>query len=106
MLLIGTTLVLLFTALFSGQMASYSGGVCVPGTATSTASISTTTTVVFFGRCLLLPGIRKRQQRSRGGALHRGPSLRQPGHLVRCGHATAGAAVLGSCLSQWLRLLG
>ncbi len=43
-LLIGTTLVLLFTALFSGQMASYSGGVCVPGTATSTASISTKTT--------------------------------------------------------------
>ena len=43
-LLIGTTLVLLFTALFSGQMASYSGGVCVPGTATSTASISKTTT--------------------------------------------------------------
>ena len=39
-LLIGTTVVLLFTALFSGQMASYSGGVCVPGTATSTASIS------------------------------------------------------------------
>jgi len=43
-LLIGTTVVLLFTALFSGQMASYSGGVCVPGTATSTASISTKTT--------------------------------------------------------------
>ena len=42
MLLIGTTVVLLFTALFSGQMASYSGGVCVPGTATSTPSISTT----------------------------------------------------------------
>ncbi len=41
-LLIGTTLVLLFTALFSGQMASYSGGVCVPGTAMSTASSSTT----------------------------------------------------------------
>jgi CHAP domain len=35
-LLIGTTVVLLFTALFSGQMASYSGGVCVPGTATGT----------------------------------------------------------------------
>ena len=41
-LLIGVTLVMLFTALFSGQMASYSGGVCVPGTATSTASISKT----------------------------------------------------------------
>jgi CHAP domain len=43
-LLIGSTIVLLFTALFSGQMASYSGGVCVPGTATSTARISPTTT--------------------------------------------------------------
>jgi hypothetical protein len=42
-LLIGTTLVLLFTALFSGQMASYSGGVCVPGTATSTPGLTTTT---------------------------------------------------------------
>jgi hypothetical protein len=42
MLVTGTTVVLLFTALFSGQMASYSGGVCVPGTATSTASISKT----------------------------------------------------------------
>src|SRR5437870_3470192 len=42
-LLIGTTVVLLFTALFSGQMASYSGGVCVPGTATSTAGLTPTT---------------------------------------------------------------
>jgi hypothetical protein len=44
MLLIGVTLVLLFTALFSGQMASYSGGVCIPGTATSTAGHIQTTT--------------------------------------------------------------
>lgn len=43
-LLMGATIVLLFTALFSGQMASYSGGVCVPGTATSTAGISLKTT--------------------------------------------------------------
>ena len=35
-LLIGTTLVLLFTELFSGQLASYSEGVCIPATATST----------------------------------------------------------------------
>jgi CHAP domain len=43
-LLIGATIVLLFTALFSGQMASYSGGVCVPMTATSTTvGISPTT---------------------------------------------------------------
>ena len=44
MLLIGVTLILLFTALFSGQMASYSGGVCVSGTATSTVVSSPTTT--------------------------------------------------------------
>jgi CHAP domain len=43
-LLIGTTLVLLFTVLFSGQLASYSGGVCLPATATSTAGLSPTTT--------------------------------------------------------------
>ena len=43
-LLIGTTLVLLFTALVSGQLASYSGGVCLQATATSTAGISPTTT--------------------------------------------------------------
>lgn len=43
-LLIGATVVLFFTALFSGQMASYSGGVCVPGTATSTAGFTPTTT--------------------------------------------------------------
>src|SRR5437762_11109383 len=43
-LLIGTTIVLLFTALFSGQMASYSGGVCVPSTATSTVWRSPTMT--------------------------------------------------------------
>lgn len=42
-LLIGATFVLLFTALFSGQMASYSGGICVPGTATSAVGISPTT---------------------------------------------------------------
>ncbi len=42
-LLIGTTLVLLFTALFSGQIASYSGGVCLPAMATSTAGLSPTT---------------------------------------------------------------
>ena len=42
-LLIGVTLVLLFTALFSGQMASYSGGVCVPGTTTSTPGLTATT---------------------------------------------------------------
>jgi CHAP domain len=41
-LLIGTTVVLLFTALFSGQMASYSGGVCLPGKATSTVGIAPT----------------------------------------------------------------
>ena len=43
-LLIGTTLVLLFTALFSGQLASYSGGICVPGTATSATGFFPTTT--------------------------------------------------------------
>ncbi len=43
-LLIGTTLVLLVTVFFSGQLASYSGGVCLPVTATSMARISTTTT--------------------------------------------------------------
>jgi hypothetical protein len=43
-LLISVTLVLLFTALFSGQMASYSGGVCIPATATSTAGFTPTTT--------------------------------------------------------------
>jgi CHAP domain len=43
-LLIGTAVVLLFTALFSGQMASYSGGVCIPGTATSTAGLTPKTT--------------------------------------------------------------
>ena len=42
LLLIGATIVLLFTALFSGQMASYSGGVCLPGTATNTVGISPT----------------------------------------------------------------
>src|SRR5258708_13294615 len=43
-LLIGATLVLLFTALVSGQLASYSGGICVPGTTTSATRISPTTT--------------------------------------------------------------
>jgi hypothetical protein len=42
LLLIGATIVLLFTALFSGQMASYSGGVCLQGTATSTVGIAPT----------------------------------------------------------------
>ena len=40
--LIGVTIVLLFTALFSEQMASYSGGVCIPATATSTAGFTPT----------------------------------------------------------------
>jgi CHAP domain len=57
-LLIGTTLVLLFTALFSGQMASYSGGVCVPGTATSTASISPKTTASSSGGVSCYPASR------------------------------------------------
>src|SRR5258708_38572238 len=43
-LLISSTVVLLFTALFSGQMASYSGGVCLPATTTSTAGLSPSTT--------------------------------------------------------------
>jgi hypothetical protein len=45
LLVIATIFALLFTALFSGQMASYSGGVCVPGTATSTAGRLPTMTV-------------------------------------------------------------
>jgi CHAP domain len=43
-LVIGSTVVMLFTALFSGQMASYSGGVCLPATITSTAGLSPSTT--------------------------------------------------------------
>ena len=43
-LVIGSTVVMLFTALFSGQMASYSGGVCLPATTTSTAGLSPSTT--------------------------------------------------------------
>ena len=44
-LLIGATVVLLFTALFSGQMASYSGGVCMPVTATRVMGTTPTTTL-------------------------------------------------------------
>jgi hypothetical protein len=42
--LIGVILILLFTALFSGQMASYSGGVCVPVTATTIMETSPSAT--------------------------------------------------------------
>jgi len=54
-LLIGTTLVLFFTALFSGQLASYSGGVCIPGTTTSATRISPTTTALPAGGASCYP---------------------------------------------------
>src|SRR5258708_36569831 len=54
-LLIGATLVLLCAALVSGQLASYSGGICVQGTTTVARRIPPTTPALSAGGASCYP---------------------------------------------------
>ena len=104
-LLIGTTVVILFTALFSGQMASYSGGVCMPVTATRVMGTTPTTTLSSTEGVSCYPASGNGGTVSMAALSIAAHLYGNPDTWYDTGMPSTGAALLGECLSRWFRLL-